>query len=483
MVLRCARMLASVALVTVVVPTWLSGSVASAAVTAACSSFTEDLHQRSKPSTDASLVTRFASEADRAAERYGFTDDLGVLARAAGTDGEGLVAVYRLYKAGDFAWASTGAELDALVASGYVKQHVEFYAGESDAACLDPLYRLVREGKHRLAAAAERDDLIRDGWELEPTVFYVSLPADVAPPAPPGGGGAGDTEFSLAVIPDTQTEVVIPTDRRFRNRATWLAENKSELDLRYALQVGDLVNWGDVAPEQYTKASEEIKPLEAAVPWAGALGNHDTGAVCAGGSACPGEKTWETVRETYGYNKAFPVSRFPNMRGTFEAGKVDNAYATFSAGGVDWLVLTLELWPRPAAVTWARSVVADHPSHNVIVVTHAYLNGDGSIGQDRGGYGATSPQYLYDNLIKLYPNVKLVFSGHVGESAMRTDTGNAGNKIVSLLQTFHSRTTNPVRLVEIDTANGTVTSRVYAPYTGESFSGASTSASGLSFAR
>ena len=92
-----------------------------------------------------------------------------------------------------------------------------------------------------------------------------------------------------------------------RNRSTWLAANKAALDLRYALQIGDLVNWGNVAPSQFTKASEGMKPLEAAVPWAGAIGNHDTAAVCAGGSACPGANTSATVRDTTAYNQAFPV--------------------------------------------------------------------------------------------------------------------------------------------------------------------------------
>ena len=54
------------------------------------------------------------------------------------------------------------------------------------------------------------------------------------------------------------------------------------------------------------------------------------------------------------YNATFPTSRFPRLGGTFETNKIDNSYQTFSAGGVDWLVLTLELWPRAAAVQWAQ---------------------------------------------------------------------------------------------------------------------------------
>ncbi len=76
-----------------------------------------------------------------------------------------------------------------------------------------------------------------------------------------------------------------------------------------------------------------------------------------------------------------------------------------------------------------------------------------------------------------------MLSGHVGRAGSRTDTGAHGNRILSLLQTYHSGVTNPVRLVEIDTAAGTVTSRVHGPYTNTKFPGDSTSTRGLTFRR
>ena len=147
-----------------------------------------------------------------------------------------------------------------------------------------------------------------------------------------------------------------------------------------------------------------------------------------------------------------------------EAGKIDNYYTLFEAGGVDWMVLSLELWPRTAVVDWARSVVAAHPTHNVIVVTHMYLNGDGTISTSNGGYGANSPKYLYDRLVSQYANVRFVFSGHTGQATHRIDTGVHGNRVVSFLQAMHS-STNPVRIVEIDTAANEASTWIYAPAT------------------
>jgi hypothetical protein len=126
-------------------------------------------------------------------------------------------------------------------------------------------------------------------------------------------------------------------------------------------------------------------------------------------------------------------------------------------------VLNLELWPRVEVVNWARQVVADHPNDNVLVVTHSYLEGNLQISQN-SEYGATSPQYLFDHLISQYPNIKMVFSGHVGVAGSRVDTGVNGNKIYSFLAAIHSNTTNPVRILTIDTGAGKVSTTIVAPW-------------------
>lgn len=124
---------------------------------------------------------------------------------------------------------------------------------------------------------------------------------------------------------------------------------------------------------------------------------------------------------------------------------------------------------RTEVIEWARGVVAAHPTDNVAVATHSYLTSTGAILQSNGGYGATSPQYLYDRLIKVYPNVRMVFSGHTGKAVVRTDTGVKGNKIVSMLTAMHDNTTNPLRTVEIDVFADTLTTAVYARATTQSY--------------
>ncbi|MEU8153277.1 carbohydrate-binding domain-containing protein [Micromonospora sp. NPDC048986] len=295
--------------------------------------------------------------------------------------------------------------------------------------------------------------------------------------------GSTDPKFSFAVLPDTQQEVLNSSDTRFLNRTNWLVQNRSALDLRFVTSSGDVVNWDTPDHAQYVIARNAMRPIEnAAIPYALALGNHDTQATGVGGSARDPARTRELIRDTSVFNQYFTVSQYRAVRGQFEAGKVDNSYSTFTAGGVQWMVLTLELWPRVAALNWARSVVAANPRHNVIVVTHDYIDGNGAIEQS-AGYGATSPQYLFDNLVKRYANIRFVFSGHTGIAANRVDTGVNGNKIYSFLQTFHSNSTNPVRLVEVDTAANSLRTWIYAPYTNRSFTEYDRSFTGIGVVR
>ncbi len=267
--------------------------------------------------------------------------------------------------------------------------------------------------------------------------------------------------FTLAVLPDVQQETSGP---RFVNRLQWIVNNRAAQNIKFMMQCGDMMNFN--LDSQYAFMSEGLKTLDnASFPYATCIGNHDTAAVREdSGSAAPGNVN-TNLRNTTKYNAYFPTTRFRSLTGTYEAGKIDNAYHTFSAGGLNWMVLNLELWARTGPVNWAKTVVANHPNHNVIILTHAHLNSDSTLQQNNGGYGDNSPQYVFDNLIKQYANVRLVFCGHVGSHGYRTDTGVKGNKIYQFLQCYHDNATNPTRLIQINTASGTLKSSVYCPYT------------------
>jgi hypothetical protein len=280
-------------------------------------------------------------------------------------------------------------------------------------------------------------------------------------------------------------------DKRFLTRAQWLADNKDALNLRYVLHGGDVVNWGEWDPWQYDVADEGMQVLEnAGIPYILSVGNHDTRAVGApgpdnvpvseitgGGSACNPATVKQDVRKNPLFNQYFS-GRFGESAGSYTAYcaagdanpacSISNGYTVFDAGGVKWLVLSLELWPRAEVVAWAESIVKNHLNYNVIVVTHSYLiNSNGSLHGDNGGYGATAPAYLRDNLVIKYPNIRFVFSGHEGTVASYKD---AGNPTVAYLQNMNDN--GLVRILRVDTANNTATSYLYATQTGKYWNGA-----------
>jgi hypothetical protein len=62
-----------------------------------------------------------------------------------------------------------------------------------------------------------------------------------------------------------------------------------------------------------------------------------------------------------------------------------------------------------------------------------------------------------------------VFCGHAGKSAQRQDRGVHGNLITSLLLTMHDNRTNPLRMVQINTAQNSLKTWVYSPYTNTNY--------------
>jgi len=278
------------------------------------------------------------------------------------------------------------------------------------------------------------------------------------------GRAAFAQAFTLPVLPDTQIAVNRRPDM-LHSQVDWLAKNRRSLRIPIVLHVGDIVDWDNET--HWTTASRAFRTLDRAqVPYALAVGNHDTSAVGEfTGSAAPGN-TRVNLRKTEKFNRHFPVSRFTAQKGRYEPGKSDNAYYTFRAGGMDWLVVTLEFCARPGPVDWAGEVIARHPGHNVIVLTHFHLTSRGEINQTNAGYGDLTTQAIYDRLIKKHANILLVLSGHVVTSAWRTDTGEKGNTIYQLLQDYQSEDAGGgyIRLLDIDTKKGTISARMYSPF-------------------
>lgn len=242
-------------------------------------------------------------------------------------------------------------------------------------------------------------------------------------------------DYMLVGIPDVQTCVRYRYND-YRNMMQWLADNASSKKMAFAWQVGDLSDSGPME-ELYQKAAAGISLLDGKLPYSFVPGNHDYDNNCS------------TDRSQEFYNKYFPYEKYssmPNFGGAFIEGDMANTYYLYEVCGVKYLVLNLEFGPRMAVIRWAGRICEMYPQHRVIINTHGYLNTDGNFLNEGDsacatsyGFakttGATSGQQLYDGLVKRYPNIFMVFSGHVcyDDVVVRYDTGIHGNTITSML--------------------------------------------------
>lgn len=215
---------------------------------------------------------------------------------------------------------------------------------------------------------------------------------------------AAQDTVQIAVIPDTQAE----TFKVSAGRARWIDRR----DFDAVVHVGDVTDWGARSWGQFRRAQRWMGMIDA--PKAVAAGNHDTGAVGVGGSAYDPPRTGLLLRDTAAFNRAALGSPTRVRRGA-----VENSWTRINS---NWGVLTLEMWPRKGVVRWANRVIDRHPRMRWIVNTHTCLDRAGRIYSSHG-YGATSPAYLRDTLIRPNRAVRAVLCGHIGRTAVTYDHG------------------------------------------------------------
>lgn len=283
--------------------------------------------------------------------------------------------------------------------------------------------------------------------------------------------------WTLAILPDTQYYSE-SYPQHFEAQTRWIADHAKAHNIRYVLHEGDITN--DNSPRQWANARRALALLDGVVPYALCVGNHDCG---PGGDGAVRE-TWFRAAEFFGPESDY--SRQKSVGGFFESERTENSFHTFDAGGRRWLVLALEWAPRDGVVAWANQMVALHPEHLVMLVTHAYLYNDDTRydwaakreGQhwNPHAYGiATQPnetvndgQQLWDKLVSRHKTFRFAFNGHVLEdgTGRLTSHGIHGNTVHQLLANYQFKTEGgqgDLRLLTFLADRKTVRIRTYSP--------------------
>jgi len=251
--------------------------------------------------------------------------------------------------------------------------------------------------------------------------------------------------FRIVVIPDTQWASQkwpeLPT-----KMTEWIVANRDRENIRYVLHVGDAVQTGG-DEQEWRNIAASMRVLDGKVPFIMAVGNHDMDRLKPG-------------RSTVMFNRFFPVEqsrKLAGFGGSFRADSNDNSFHTFAAGGKKWLILSLNFTPSKEEIVWGNEVVASHPDHQIILLTHSYLT---HTERDVAG------KILWDQLVRLHPNLSMVFCGHLSTVHSRAE-GDHGNTVCEMLFDWQNdvdpEPNSYFAVITIDPAAGTIRSRAYSP--------------------
>jgi hypothetical protein len=279
--------------------------------------------------------------------------------------------------------------------------------------------------------------------------------------------------FTVAVLPDTQIYCE-QFPQHYYNQTQWLADNVERFNIKYALHLGDITNRN--TRDQWAVAQKAMGMLQGKVPYAIVPGNHDYGP----NGSC-------SSRDTY-LNEYFPLAEHrkqPTFGEAMEDGKLENTFHTFQAGDHHYLVVALEWGPRDHVVEWADKVVADHPKHRAILITHAYMYYDETrydwqrFGEVQTWNPHTYPtakldsgtndgEQLWKKLVSKHPNFIMTLNGHVLNDGLGKLTSEGAQQchVHQMLVNYQMKKEGGegfMRLVEFLPDNKTVQVKAYSP--------------------
>lgn len=263
-----------------------------------------------------------------------------------------------------------------------------------------------------------------------------------------------DPDFSIVLFPDTQYYNG-SNAHIFREQANWVVSHRASLNIKMVIGLGDIIDGGGypidssgnvvglckTAPAaswqtQWQQARTAVDILNKnGIYYQPTIGNHDYD--------CEGDRPQPRNTSNYFHhfgNLALPPTAYIHDSA---GNRTPNFYKIMNMGSTQYMVMSLELFPRPSIVSAANSLISNFHGP-VIVVTHAYLSNDGSgptfnstmqagtafplcsgfpgsvynclidsIASYNPVGGGTDGIGLWYNLIGAHPNVFMALSGHI----------------------------------------------------------------------
>jgi len=280
---------------------------------------------------------------------------------------------------------------------------------------------------------------------------------------------APSDEFTIVALPDTQFySSTYP--QIFSAQTNWIAQHVADQNIKLVVGLGDIVDGGGDLT-QWHNADAAVSALDGRVPYMIAMGNHDYDRNNPSGR----------TSAAHNFNTFFGQRRYATAswyRGNFPSGSNENFYGVINVNGTNYLILVLEFAARDTALNWAAGIIAANQDKQIIIVTHMFTYADNTrisqcdensaasfgVGQDNNG------EDMWWKLVRKYPNIHLVLSGHVVEgdgTGRRMDLGINGNLVNQILSDYQSEPLGGggfLRIIKISPSLNRVSVTTYSPY-------------------
>jgi len=205
-------------------------------------------------------------------------------------------------------------------------------------------------------------------------------------------------DYSFAVVGDTQI-VSHYAPEKMDTIYDWIIGNISKKKIKFVMGLGDITDWYQSDPSaEWNNAAAAIKQMDGKVPYSLCRGNHDA---------------------ADHFDRVFPYSEYKSkVGGTYDNTSIINSWQKFEVNGIKYMVFTLDYGANDSVLNWASDLIAQNPTYNVIITTHAYLYRDGSTLDDREACppstsgGTNDGDDIWNKLISKHENIVMVLSGH-----------------------------------------------------------------------
>ncbi|WP_233147101.1 S-layer homology domain-containing protein [Paenibacillus selenitireducens] len=237
----------------------------------------------------------------------------------------------------------------------------------------------------------------------------------------------------------------------YRKNVAWIAENKDNINLKYVIHTGDIVD-KDYQEYQWQEADMDMKVLEDAnIPYGVLAGNHDVG---------------HQNNDYTNYWRFFGADRFEKMP-TF-AGSYDNNrghYDLVSANGNDFIIVYMGWGLGDKEIDWMNEVVAKYPERKAILALHEYM----LVSNNR----APIADKIFDKVVKPNKNVIAALSGHYHDAQLKVDAldddgdGIPDRNVYQMLADYQGAEQGGlgyIRLMQFDMKNNKLHMKTYSPY-------------------